>query len=220
MKRELIVFLCLTCFLYAGAAKAENSSDWGKLFQNMATSVNTNNTATDTDELTQLKKEYSEWNTKISGSENKVQNSFAKLVTDISPKSEAAKINNKIDNINNSNNLSAVDKSAQAAQIIYDYSVNLQNNQNSLTKLLSNATAEKRNDITSSLNSLTSSTSDYASSLSQGSNLLKKIVANPKLALNMAGEYTELGKRLKTANTTLNSLNNIANTLGNLLNSK
>ncbi len=186
----------------------------------MATSVNTNNTATDTYELTQLKKEYSEWNTKISGSENKVQNSFAKLVTDISPKSEAAKINNKIDNINNSNNLSAVDKSAQAAQIIYDYSVNLQNNQNTLTKLLSNATAEKRNDISSSLNGLTSSTSDYASSLSQGSNLLKKIVANPKLALNMAGEYTELGKRLKTANTTLNSLNNIANTLGSLLNSK
>ncbi len=220
MKRELVVFLCLTGFLYANIAKAENSSDWGKLFQNMATSVNTNNTATDTYELTQLKKEYSEWNTKISGSENKVQNSFAKLVTDISPKSEAAKINNKIDNINNSNNLSAVDKSAQAAQIIYDYSVNLQNNQNSLTKLLSNATAEKRNDISSSLNGLTSSTSDYASSLSQGSNLLKKIVANPKLALNMAGEYTELGKRLKTANTTLNSLNNIANTLGSLLNSK
>lgn len=216
MKRELVVVLCIVSFFCATAAKAENSSDWGKLLQNMATTVNANNN-TSTDELTNLKNEYKDWNTKLSTSENTVQSAFTQLVSGISTKSEAAKINNKINSINANNLLSDADKSAQAAQVIYDYSTNLQNNQNGLTKFLNNATAEEKNEISSSLKELTNSTNDYASSLSQGSTLLKKIVANPKLALNMASEYTELGKRLKTANTTLNSLNNIANTLGALL---
>ena len=214
MKRELIICLCFGCLLYAEASKADNRSDWGSLLQNMATTVNANNQ--NTDELMQLKSEYKDWNEKISVSEANVQNSFSNLVSALSPKSEVAKINKNIDNINNSN-LSAADKSAQAAQVIYDYSVSLQNNQNNITKLLSNATTEKREEISSSLKNLTGATSDYTTSLTQGSTLLKKIVANPKLALNMASEYTELGKRLKTANTTLNSLNNIANTLGTLL---
>ncbi len=216
MKRELIIFLCLAGFLYNGAANAENRSDWGILLQNVATAANAS-TKQNTDDLTKLKDEYKAWNKKVSASESSVQNSFNKLVSNISPKSEAAKINNKINAINNANNLSAADKSAMAAQIIYDYSVNLQNNKTNLTKLLNSATTEKRNEIVASLKELNNATNNYTGSLGQGTNIVKKIAANPKLGLNMASEYTDLSKRLKTANTTINALNNIASSVNILL---
>ncbi len=85
MKRGLIVLLILAGFLHADVCKAENSSDWGILLQNMANTVNANNN-TNTDELTKLKTEYKEWNDKISVSENSVQKSFSNLVSAISPK--------------------------------------------------------------------------------------------------------------------------------------
>ena len=216
MKRELIISVCLAGIIFTGAAKADNSSDWGILLQNMANSVNANNT--NNDELTQLKKQYSEWNTNLSTSENKVQNSFNTLVSTISPKSEAAKINNKLSSINSAANLSETDKSLQIAQILYDYSLNLLNNKNSVVKTLQNASTTKREEISGALKDLSSSTADYTSSFSNGSGLLKTITSNPKLGLSMASEYTELNKKMKAINTTLGALNNITTTLSGLLN--